>query len=88
MSYPQFQQRVLQQGAPVLTRNPYADYMCFERADHFSVSELRTHMEGIFDTDLRLKSSGSDPRLVMERLLLGMCLRPRGKRIGELKVAT
>lgn len=88
MSYPQFQQRVLPQGAPVLTRNPYADYMCFERADRFSVSELRTHMEGIFDTDLRLKSSGCDPRLVMERLLLGMCLRPRGKRIGELKVAT
>jgi len=45
-------------------------------------------MEGIFDTDLRLKSSGSDPRLVMERLLLGMCLRSRGKRIGELKAAT
>jgi len=88
MSYPQFQQRVLQQGAPLLTRNAYADYMCFERADQFSVSALRAHMEGIFDTDLRLKSSGSDPRLVMERLLLGMCLRPRGKRIGELKAAT
>lgn len=88
MSYPHFQQRVLPQGTPLLTRNAYADYMCFERADHFTVSDLRAHMEGIFDTDLRLKSSGSDPRLVMERLLLGMCLRSRGKRIGELKAAT
>jgi hypothetical protein len=45
-------------------------------------------MEGIFDTDLRLKSSGGDPRLVMERLLLSMCLRPRGKGTGELRVET
>jgi DNA polymerase III subunit delta len=88
MSYPEFQQRVLPQGTPLLTRNAYGDYMCFERADHFTLSELRMHMEGIFDTDLRLKSSGGDPRLVMERLLLGMCRRPRGKRIGELKAAT
>jgi DNA polymerase-3 subunit delta len=87
MSYPQFQQRVLPQGAPILTRNPYADYMCFERADQFSVSELRAHMEGIFDTDLRLKSSGSDPRLVMERLVLGMCLRSHPRGTADLGVA-
>jgi len=87
MSYPQFQQRVLQQGAPVLTRNPYADYMCFERADHFTVSELHSYMEGIFDADLRLKSSGSDPRLVMERLVLGMCLRSHPKGTADLRVA-
>ena len=87
MSYQQFQQQVLPQGTPLLTRNAYADYMCFERANQFSLSELRAHMEGIFDTDLRLKSSGGDPRLVMERLLLGMCLRPRGKGTGELRVA-
>jgi len=87
-SYPQFQQQVLPQGTPLLTRNAYADYMCFERANQFSLSELRAHMEGIFDTDLRLKSSGGDPRVVMERLLLGMCLRPRGKGTGELRVET
>jgi DNA polymerase-3 subunit delta len=83
MSYQQFQQHVLKQGTPLLTRNPYADYMCFERADHFSLAELRSYMEGIFDADLRLKSSGSDPRLVMERLVLGMCLRSLGKGTGE-----
>ena len=74
MSYQQFQQNVLPQGAPLLTRNPYADYMCFQRAERFSLAELRAYMEGIFDADLRLKSSGGQARLVLEKLLLGMCL--------------
>jgi DNA polymerase III subunit delta len=74
MTYQQFQQQVLTRGAPLLTRNPYADFMCFQRADHFSLSDLRTYMESIHGTDLRLKTSGGDPRLIMERLVLGMCL--------------
>jgi len=73
MTYAQFQQLVLGQGAPLLTRNPYADYMCFQRADDFSLGELRSHMESIYEADIRLKSSGSTPRLVMERMILGMC---------------
>lgn len=75
MAYQQFQQNVLKDGAPLLTRNPYADYMCFQRAERFSLSELSVYMDGIFEADLRLKSSGSQPRLVMEKLILGMCLR-------------
>ena len=74
MSYQQFQQNVLPQGAPLLTRNPYADYMCFQRAERFSLADLRAYMEGNFDADLRLKSSGGQARLVLEKLLLGMCL--------------
>ena len=74
MTYPQFQQSVLQQGTPLLTRNPYADYMCFQRAETFSLDELRSYMENIYAADVRLKSSGSTPRLVMERMILGMCL--------------
>ena len=80
MTYQQFQQQVLKQGTPLLTRNPYADYMCFQRADQFSLSDLRGYMDSIYDTDFRLKSSGSNPRLVMERLILGMCLGA-GKRM-------
>ena len=34
-------------------------------------------MDGLFEADLRLKSSGSQPRLVIERLILGMCLGSR-----------
>jgi len=48
--------------------------MCFQRAERFSLAELRAYMEGIFDADLRLKSSGGQARLVLEKLLLGMCL--------------
>ena len=75
MSYQQFQQTVLKQDAPLITRNPYADYMCFQRAERFSLGELRSHMEQLFAADYRLKSSGNQPRLVLERLILGMCLR-------------
>lgn len=75
MTYQQFQQNVLTEGKPLLTRNPYADYMCFQRAEHFSLGELCFCMEGLFDADLRLKSSGSQPRLVLEKWILGVCLR-------------
>jgi len=74
MSYQQFQQYVLKDGAPLLSRNPYADYMCFQRAQRFSMIELSAYMDGLFEADLRLKSSGSQPRLVMEKLIFGMCL--------------
>jgi DNA polymerase III delta subunit len=75
MSYGQFQQGVLKQSVPMLTRNPYADYMLFQRADKFSISALRRYMAEIWETDYRLKSSGRNPRLVMEGLVLNMCLQ-------------
>jgi DNA polymerase-3 subunit delta len=74
ITYQQFQQRVLTGGKPLLTRNPYADYLCFQRAEHFSLDELCLCMEGLFDADLRLKSSGRQPRLVLEKWILGLCL--------------
>ncbi|HWP23527.1 MAG TPA: DNA polymerase III subunit delta [Candidatus Binatia bacterium] len=83
MSYAQFQQAVLRQGEPLLTRNPYADYMCFQRAERFSLDELRAWMESLFEADLRLKSSAGQPRLVMEKLVLDMCLGSRRKRIRD-----
>ena len=80
MNYQQFQQSVLRQGKPLLTRNAYADYMCFQRAEHFSLDELRLCMEGLFDADLRLKSTGSQPRLVLEKWVLSICLGVQRKR--------
>jgi DNA polymerase-3 subunit delta len=77
MSYSQFQQQVLKDGAPLLTRNPYADYMCFQRAEGFSLNELSSYMHGLFEADLRLKSSGNQPRLVLEKLIFHMCLGMR-----------
>ncbi len=77
ISYQQFQQIAAKQGTAALTRSPYADYMCFQRAERFAMAELVVHMDSLFDADLRLKSSGSQPRLVMEKLILGMCLAAR-----------
>jgi DNA polymerase-3 subunit delta len=77
MSYQQFQQNVLMTGAPVLTRNPYGDYMCCQRADQFSLQELRAHLAGIHEADFRLKSAANNPRLVMEKFILSMCLGSR-----------
>jgi DNA polymerase III subunit delta len=74
LTYQQFQQNILKEGAPFLTRNPYADYMCFQRADDFTVAELRAYLAGIYDADFRLKSTGNNLRLVMEKLILTMCL--------------
>jgi DNA polymerase III delta subunit len=75
MSYSQFQQRVLPKAGPMVTRNPYADYMCLLRADRFTAGQLRRYIESIQDADFCLKSSGgASPRSVMERLILGMCL--------------
>jgi DNA polymerase III subunit delta len=76
ISYQQFQQMMVNQGTMALTRSPYADYMCFQRAERFALAELVSHMESLFDADLQLKSSGQ-PRIVMEKLILGMCLATR-----------
>lgn len=73
MSYPQFQKSVLQNGAPVLTQNPYRDYMIFKNAENFTTRELLDTLKGIYQTDLRLKSTGHPARITIERLILEMC---------------
>jgi DNA polymerase-3 subunit delta len=73
MSYQQYQQQVLAQGEPLLTRNPYGDYMCLVRADRFTLNHLCRYVESIHEADLQLKSSGGNPQWIMERLILGMC---------------
>lgn len=73
MSYEQFQRSVLKQGPPLVTRNPYADYLTFKNAERFTIAELLRALERIYQADIRLKSSSHPPRLVMERLLLEMC---------------
>ena len=87
MTYPQFQQNILKQGASPLGRNPYGDYMCFQRAERFSLAELSLFMQRLFEADLRLKSSATQPRIVLEKLFLEMCLgsprrRSRRENVG------
>ena len=75
MSYQQFQQLVSRDRGPLLTRNLYADYMCFQRAERFSLAELQSYMEALFAADYRLKSGGTQAGLVLEGLVLGLCMR-------------
>ena len=77
MSYQQFQQLVSRDRGPLLTRNLYADYMCFQRAERFSLAELQSYMEALFAADYRLKSGGTQAGLVLEGLVLGLCMRRR-----------
>lgn len=74
MSYAQFQQLLDHGAAPQRARNSYGDYMCLLRAERLSMADLLRYMNGIHDADLRLKSSGKNPRTVLELLILGMCL--------------
>lgn len=73
MTYPQFQKSVLQGGPPLVTRTPYGDYMAFQKADNFTTAKLLRYLEEIYQADIRLKSTGHPPRMVMERLILEMC---------------
>jgi DNA polymerase-3 subunit delta len=72
MSYQQFQQKVLRDDTPV-PGNPYALYMSFKGAANFSARELVRDLELLYETDVRLKSSGHPPRLTMERLIIELC---------------
>jgi hypothetical protein len=70
----------------MLGRNAYADYMCLQRAERFSLAELRSFTERLLEADLRLKSSGAQPRIVLERLFLEMCLGVRRRRLASESV--
>lgn len=74
MGFSEFRRSVLQSGEPLLTRNPYADYVSFQKAENFKSDELLRYLELIYKTDMQLKSTSSAPRVLMERLILQMCL--------------
>ncbi len=73
MSYTEFQQRVPADTEGLPTKSPYANYLTLQRAERFTLSELKGFLRLIRETDERLKSSGHQPQAVMERLILEMC---------------
>jgi len=44
-------------------------------AEKLPAAKLRTAMDAVFRTDLALKSSGGDPRVLLERLVVELCGR-------------
>ncbi len=73
MSYTEFQQRVPADTEGLPTKSPYANYLTLQRAERFTLPELKGFLRLIQQTDTRLKSSGHRPQAVMERLILDMC---------------
>ena len=44
---------------------------------------LRPAIEALFRTDLDLKRSGGDPRVLLERLVVELCTWKRGRALGR-----
>jgi DNA polymerase-3 subunit delta len=53
--------------------SPYPLFLLFQKCQQFRLTQLIDALAAIGDADLQLKSSGQNPRLVLERLLLGIC---------------
>jgi DNA polymerase-3 subunit delta len=92
-AYREFQDTVLpallkrtgreKKGSALLTgQHPYVIYNTVRQAGRFSWSELLRYLDMLIDTDLALKSTGTDAGILMERLILDLC----GKR-GRAKAS-
>lgn len=86
MDYGRFQKAVYpvlkQAGAfgeeqvDLVSQHPFAAYQFLKHAGRFTVSELTGYLGMLADIDLALKSTGQDPRLLLERFLLTVCRTP------------
>jgi DNA polymerase-3 subunit delta len=50
-------------------------------AEKLPAPRLKSAIEAVFRTDLALKSSGGDPRVLLERLVVELCAEKRGGRL-------
>jgi len=83
MDYGRFQKSVypsLKQGAgegeeqvDLVSQHPYVVYQSLKNAGRFTRSELAGFLEMLVRIDLALKSTGQEPRLLLERFLLAVC---------------
>ncbi len=62
----------------ILARNPkngYPVYQLLKKSAHFTKNELITAVDLLNETDVQLKTSRQDPKLVLDRLVLKICDR-------------
>jgi DNA polymerase III delta subunit len=83
MSPDQFRESIFPKIGPPLPAHPYAAYMSFKSAESFTARELARGLDLLYETDLRLKSSGQPPRIAMERLIIELCRPQQGKMQNE-----
>jgi DNA polymerase-3 subunit delta len=83
MDYGRFQKSVypsLKQGAgekeeqvDLVSQHPFVVYQALKNADRFTRAELAGYLEMLVRIDLALKSTGQEPRFLLERFLLSVC---------------
>ena len=64
-----------------LARNPknvYPVYQLLKKTAHFSKTELMAAVDYLNETDVQLKTSGQNPQLVLERLVIKICQQQMG----------
>lgn len=54
-------------------QHPFVVFNALKHAERFSRAELAGFLELLVKTDLALKSTGQDPRLLLERVLIAIC---------------
>jgi len=59
--------------------NPYPVFLLFGKSEKFTKEELFNSIEYMSKADLRLKSTGQNPKLVLEDAIFHICRKVRGK---------
>lgn len=76
MVYPgvkELAKRMNKDGEWLAGQHPYVIYNNLKNSERYSCEGLLDYMEKLLDCDIELKTTGVNPELVMERLLIDMC---------------
>jgi DNA polymerase-3 subunit delta len=57
----------------LVSQHPFVVYQALKNAGRFARTELAGYLELLVRTDLALKTTGQEPRLLLERFLIGVC---------------
>jgi DNA polymerase-3 subunit delta len=61
------------EGIAMIPKTPFPAYQSLKNAGRFTRAELAGYLEMLVGIDLALKSTGQEPRLLLERFLLAVC---------------
>ena len=53
-------------------KSPFPVYQTLKKSERFSLEELKTAVINLSETDKRMKSTGQDPRILLEAFLIGL----------------
>jgi DNA polymerase-3 subunit delta len=68
------------ESVAIASLHPFVIHQLLRKAQRFSRSELEAALDLLVRTDLALKSTGRDPRLLLERVLIAVCGSPSAVR--------